>query len=121
MDNIKTTDMGYWQTPEEAGLTQEEKNEIVEGLWKKAIENSNRHCPDCSAEPGEYHMVGCDVARCHCCGGQAISCDCENPGRDTWEGVWPGDKQCYELKLITRGDFGKGSWIFDLNELARRS
>jgi hypothetical protein len=33
-------------------------------------------CHDCYAEPGQFHIPGCDMEICQRCGGQAISCDC---------------------------------------------
>lgn len=35
-----------------------------------------RNCGDCGAEPGAFHVPGCDVERCPRCGDQSISCDC---------------------------------------------
>lgn len=48
-------------------------------------------CPDCDAIPGNYHECGCDVERCPNCGGQLISCSCEEPKnteRIKWMGYW---------------------------------
>ena len=33
-------------------------------------------CGDCGVEPGGYHHLGCDLARCPRCGGQLITCGC---------------------------------------------
>lgn len=35
-------------------------------------------CGDCGAKVGYFHHWGCDCERCPSCGGQLISCDCEN-------------------------------------------
>ena len=107
--------MNYWQTAEEAGLTQDQINEIAEKLWKERKAEATQSCPDCAVAPGQPHETGCDVARCTNCGGQALSCSCITKGIDIWLGLWPGIKECYEQKLICRGNFGKGDWRFDLN------
>lgn len=38
--------------------------------------DENQTCHDCGATRGEYHGLGCDMERCPKCGGQLISCDC---------------------------------------------
>lgn len=35
-------------------------------------------CPDCNVAQGELHVPECDVERCPCCDGQAISCPCSD-------------------------------------------
>lgn len=35
-------------------------------------------CHDCNALFGHLHHWGCDAERCPACGGQLISCDCED-------------------------------------------
>jgi hypothetical protein len=107
-------------TPKEKGLSQEQINKICEDLWTK---EKPRRCPDCGVEPGSKHDDNCDVARCTECGGQRLSCDCENGSgdSDTWEGLWPGVKECYQMKLICYDtcrypDNGEElGWGFDLN------
>jgi hypothetical protein len=113
----------YWWTSEEMGLSPAEKADKIEELWVK--ENTSvRSCPDCSVKSNTVHMIGCDVARCMCCGGQALSCDCKDTEKKwsgKWSGLWPGIKECYEQKLIIWSDpnrIGGTGWAFDLNELA---
>ena len=57
----------------------------------------NRICGDCGAEPGAFHLTGCDVERCGCRNGgqQALSCEvCTDESytanRIRWSGAWPG-------------------------------
>jgi hypothetical protein len=105
-----------WETAEEAGLSKEEISKICNKLWEKE-KTSKRDCPDCAVKPNKQHDDGCDVARCLKCNGQALSCDCKHPHIDVWTGIWPGIRECYAKKLLSR--FGKkGEWSFDLNREA---
>ena len=110
-------------TPREMGISHEEVNKICENLWAK---QKPRNCPDCGVSSGTKHDDNCDVARCTKCGGQRLSCECENGDGDSdiWLGLWPGVKECYESKLIcydtckhpiTHNEMG---WCFDLNKWA---
>lgn len=78
-------------------------------------------CFDCGAGLGELHAHGCDVERCPYCGGQMISCFCDDsfpdgvPDKDRmpWDGFWPGDRECEEYGWYARvprnGEMG--GWI----------
>ncbi|MEJ2355389.1 MAG: hypothetical protein P8Y62_05785 [candidate division WOR-3 bacterium] len=37
-------------------------------------------CGDCGVIKGQYHVKGCDIEQCPCCGEQVLSCDCEYEG-----------------------------------------
>ena len=37
-----------------------------------------RPCHDCAVVKGQIHVLGCDVERCPKCGGQLISCECDD-------------------------------------------
>lgn len=45
-------------------------------------------CGDCGVEPGGYHHLGCDLARCPRCGRQLIGCGCPF---DELDDGWDGD------------------------------
>lgn len=68
------------------------------------MSTESRPCPDCGATPGQLHNTGCDVERCHECGGQRISCDCDtvSPRQLPWTGEWPGNEAAARLGLWTR-------------------
>ena len=108
-------------TPEQMGITPKEVDEICEKLWADRLKYGST-CPDCGADPREKHIEGCDVARCTSCGGQRLSCDCEDGESEVWSGLWPGVKECYEQKLICYDTaMGLNHWCFDLNEQHVRS
>lgn len=41
------------------------------------VDPDTHRCHDCNAAVNQYHHVGCDMERCPRCGGQFISCNCE--------------------------------------------
>lgn len=106
-----------WKSIYKFGLSQEDIDQIIEDLW---IEQSQtRPCPDCGVEPNQTHLVDCDVERCTECGGQKLSCGCKTDTFEKWSGIWPGIKECYELKLVCCFNDDR-EWQFDLNEYYRR-
>lgn len=72
-------------------------------------------CPDCGVAPGEFHEPGCDVERCFYCGGQFISCQCNNEqglvaanNPLPWTGIWPGAVECEKYDLWCK--MGPNGW-----------
>ena len=106
-----------WNSIHKFGFTKEDIDNICKDLLEK--EEIREHCPDCGVKVNEPHDEFCDVARCSICGGQRLSCGCEEESEDIWEGYWPGTKDCLEQQLICCWDDSK-EWVADLNELARR-
>lgn len=63
-----------------------------------------RTCPDCGIKPGQPHGEYCDVERCSVCGGQYLSCGCDegnehDPLFARWTGIWPGDLESQYLGI----------------------
>lgn len=49
-------------------------------------------CGSCHTDIGKRHLEGCDIERCHHCGGQRMMCGCskKNVAPDAvWDGYWP--------------------------------
>jgi len=42
--------------------------------WKKIA--VQKPCHDCDVIFGQFHLHGCDVEQCACCGGQRLGCEC---------------------------------------------
>jgi len=65
-------------------------------------------CHDCNAKPGELHELGCDMETCPKCGGQLISCSCNNKlglsnkNRISWLGEATGVAECREWGWYAR-------------------
>ena len=108
-----------WNSIHKFGLSDEEIDKIAEELIAIEKAENDIRCPDCSVIPGKRHREICDVARCTTCGGQRLSCDCEDGEPDVWDGIWPGTIEALEQRLICCWDNSQ-DWIADLNELARR-
>ena len=56
----------------------------INGIMYKRIpvfgRMKNGRCVDCNARYGMYHHWGCDQEICPACGGQLLSCSCEDIG-----------------------------------------
>lgn len=61
-------------------------------------------CPDCGATAGHLHHEGCDNERCPKCGGQLLSCSCNDEGPS-----FIGTKEGLKITLEERGILPKGS------------
>ena len=108
-----------WNSIHKFGVSDKEIQEIADRLIKEEKEGDKPNCHDCDVEPGKQHEENCDVARCSTCGGQRLSCDCEDGGEDIWTGIWPGTIEALEQNLICCWGDTK-EWRADLNELAIR-
>ena len=62
------------------------------------------YCPECHVSIGMPHLDGCDIAQCYNCGGQRLTCQCKEPGNDTWTGYWPGTKEAEEYGFFYKDD-----------------
>lgn len=107
-----------WNSIDKFNLSDEEKKKIINDLMEKEKEHSSDYCHDCGVGIGEYHQVGCDVARCSECGGQRLSCYCQDGNGGVWSGIWPGTIEALELGFVCCWEDTK-EWVADLNELAR--
>jgi len=80
-------------------------------------------CPDCGTPAGGIHHHGCDQEECPACRGQAIGCDCHEPGE--WDHVrrrsgircavrparrmaWPGPARPTDITSRRRDPGGDG-------------
>jgi len=46
----------------------------IEGGSMLYIPRESENCPDCGANQGDLHKMGCDVEQCPVCSEQLISC-----------------------------------------------
>lgn len=80
-------------------------------------------CGDCGVEPGGYHHLGCDVARCPRCARQLITCGCPFDELDDGERFDELDdgEDCDDIEDLAGGDepeggvFGVGGMSGDLD------
>jgi len=76
------------------------------------------NCPDCGAKSGFPHQDDCDIQRCSACGGQYITCKCDDhvPTESLWLGVWA--EEPLTERQIERQDFVDNTIHRCLEELA---
>lgn len=67
--------------PEQIEAAQEQPKVVISGKEYARIKygsekdawGADQHpCGDCAAIKGQYHVPGCDIEQCPCCGGQAF-------------------------------------------------
>lgn len=69
------------------------------------------NCPDCAVKPGEFHQLGCDVARCADTGIQRLANSCRTTSCNTrWSGIWPGILECQEYGWYAKWSLETG-WV----------
>jgi hypothetical protein len=59
------------------------------------------NCFNCKVVAGKIHKNRCDIERCSVCGGQYVSCKCEQHDKQFayWTGFWPGELECKALNM----------------------
>jgi hypothetical protein len=82
-------------------------------------------CPDCNTTIGKYHVLGCDVETCPCCGRQLLLCletGCRAVPADShlwppplddrlaWSGFLPGEAECHKLGWFMK-QVKTGQWL----------
>lgn len=72
-----------------------------------------KNCPGCGVAIGELHRDYCDVERCAECGGQYISCGCQEDTvpRIPWQGEWPGVADCRRLGWYAKRNRNGAGWV----------
>ncbi len=78
-------------------------------------------CPGCAVAVGKKHNDYCHVECCPDCGGQYISCVCEEEPthpRIAWSGEWPNKAACREFGFFVQFHPGQGWLRCDKNDLA---
>ena len=72
--------------PEKLAAAQKDTEyQIGDKVYPRIPNDSDTICHDCAAIQGEYHVPGCDVEQCPKCGGQSISCGCDNKAYEALE------------------------------------
>ena len=73
--------------PEKIEAAQLEPTVIVGGIERQRIRYGDeaddwgadrQPCHDCGVLKAQFHVLSCDVERCPVCGGQMITCECDD-------------------------------------------
>lgn len=71
---VKIKNKGKEYSPVKFG---DEVHKYLDAETLKMVKNYEGPCGDCAVAKGGYHHPGCDMEECPVCGGQLISCSCD--------------------------------------------
>lgn len=65
--------------PEKIDAAQLNPTAMIVGQELQRVRCGDLACGDCGVVDGQIHVLGCDLERCPACGGQKITCECNEP------------------------------------------